>query len=79
MAQVFQLIVISPGDPHLEGGLINEDWHAAISAASGPRTICGIQLEGNDGIGPGLIREGKVTCRSCLDMIEQIKAIRRWQ
>lgn len=78
MAEVFQMVATDKNHPAFEPGLINGDYHAAISGDS-IRTICGIQLDGEDGVAAGPTKEGPVTCGICYSIIEEIKSIRNWK
>ncbi len=76
MTIVVQLIITDADNRHFEPGLINGDWHASLSIDN--RTVCGIQLDGDDGYA-GEAAEGVVTCPICLVIIEEIKAMRNWK
>lgn len=54
--------------------LLNNDTHAT----SGERTLCGVQLDGDDGIKP-LFFDCHVTCEICIGIIKDVKKLRRWQ
>jgi len=58
--------------------LINDDLHTSISYTES-QTLCGIQLDAEDGIKPGECINGPVTCAICLSIIEEIKSIRKWR
>lgn len=77
MAKVFQIIATS-SEGLAEEAVQNGTWHAAISSDA-PRTVCGIQLEGDDGIASGPDKEGKVTCQTCRKLIDQIQSIKNWR
>lgn len=80
MATVFQLVLsgertLAPVDHDL----VNVGhWHVGIST-SHPITLCGIQLEGEDGITVGPEKEGRVTCPICRRVIEQVQSIKNWK
>lgn len=76
MARVFQIIATNENDRHFEPQLINGEWHTAIQ---GDRSLCGIQLDGDDGYWLSEYREGVVTCPQCLFVIRGVKKIRNWQ
>ena len=76
MAKVFQIIQIND-DKHFESALVNGAWHFGIHSDAA-RTVCGIQLEGDDGIAAGPERDGTVTCLLCREVISQIKALDKW-
>ena len=78
MAKVFQMIASDPGNRHFESQIVNGAWHAFLSYA-GPSTVCGIQLDGDDGLMPGPGKEGKVTCAVCRAIIAEIQSIRDWK
>ena len=61
-----------------EEGISLDEWHAVVSYPY-PRTVCGLQLEGEDGERHLPEVEGRVTCGTCLREIEQIKSIRNWK
>lgn len=72
MAKIFQ-IVESEDD-----SLLNEWWHVAVSYPWA-HTVCGVQLEGDDGVVAGKEKNGIATCPVCIGIIEEIKAIRNWR
>lgn len=78
MANVFQIIASDKDHPSFEPDLILADYHVEIGTA-GARTVCGIQLEGEDGVTAGPIKVGPVTCPICRNIIKEIKAIRKWE
>lgn len=80
MAKVFKIIQTENNrEFELFGAsLVTNDNHVALSYA-GPRTVCGIQLDGDDGIASGDTFEGEITCISCYRIIVEIKSIRNWQ
>lgn len=73
MARVIQIIEHDEGS-HIVDGL----WHAIVNFPY-PRTVCGLQLEGEDGCVTSPEIEGRVTCGTCQREIEQIKSIRNWK
>lgn len=80
MAEVFQIVATNAEDRHFEPDLVRSgEWHAAISAGTGPRTICGIQLEGDDGYSSGETKQGRVTCFGCRSLLAEIQAIKNWK
>lgn len=78
MAEVFQLITTDINNKWHEDALIDGTWHVDYSYDGTRRTLCGVQLDGDDGIGPGPSRKGRVTCILCRGVIQQIKAIKNW-
>lgn len=76
MAQILQIVETDQHHEHFEPAVINDDWHALIF---GDRTVCGMQLDGADGYGPGPITTGFVTCPLCGTIIDHIQAIRNWR
>ncbi len=78
MARVFQIIATNSEHDHFEESLIDDDWHVAIEGDA-LRTACGIQLEGDDGYAGGPDKNGYVTCKLCINLIEQFKSIRKWR
>lgn len=80
MATVFQMIVSNKNARHHYAAVsvVDEKWHAAFSVGS-PKTVCGIQLEGDDGVVSGPEKEGRVTCPTCRAVIEQIQNIKNWR
>lgn len=78
MAKVIQIIATDRRNPYFEPQTVTDDWHA-VSSIDAPRTVCGYQLEGDDGTGPGPEREGRVTCPTCRKIIEEIQAIEGWR
>lgn len=79
MAKVVQIITTDSSHSHYEPDIIEGDWHATMGCCDAHRTVCGIQLEGDDGYGPSDEREGKVTCPICRNIIEEIQQIKRWR
>jgi hypothetical protein len=79
MARVFQIVATNQQDSHFEKDIVDSgEWHAGISYDA-PRTICGIQLEGDDGYAQGPEKSGRVTCQTCRTIIEQVQRIRAWK
>lgn len=79
MADVFQIIATDKDHEWYDESLVESgEWHAGYSIDD-PRTVCGIQLMGEDGIAPGPIKKGKVTCPVCIAVMTQIKAIKNWK
>lgn len=79
MAEIVQIIATNKSDRNFEPQIVNDDWHGVISYGLGPRTVCGIQLEGDDGYTGGESKNGFITCHVCLGIVREIKAIQRWQ
>lgn len=77
MAKVIQIIPSGEINKHFEPDLIDGLWHVVVATA-GPRTLCGIQLDGDDGIMGGEEQVGRVTCQTCRNLIKEVKAIRNW-
>ena len=78
MAQVFQLIATDRNHRHFEEVLADDTWHVSLRRGDG-RTLCGVQMDGEDGIGPGPCKNGPVTCPICRGTIEEIQAIKDWE
>ena len=74
MARVIQIIEAESVDENL----VNGAWHSAVSYPY-PHTVCGVQLEGEDGVKASPEIEGRVTCRVCISVITEIKALRKWK
>jgi len=55
------------------------EWHAFVTAGDDPRTICGIQMNGEDGYAPLYEKEGKVSCITCRSLLEAYQAIKNWK
>ena len=72
MAKVIQIIESD------EDALVDGKWHAALIYPY-PHTICGVQLEGEDGVVPSDEKDGKVTCTGCRTIIEEIQQIKNWR
>lgn len=80
MANVVKIVATDSKNKHFEEDVAdNKTWHAVTTVPDGPRTICGIQLEGDDGYGPGKDKEGKVTCQVCRSIIKDIQRIKKWR
>lgn len=77
MATVFQFIATDAEHENFESELLNGDWHVGLSLDN--RTVCGIQLDGDDGYAAGPEKTGVVTCPICLCIIDEIKGIRNWK
>lgn len=77
MARVYQLIKSEEEHERFEPGLVNGDWHAPIAHTG--TTVCGVQLDGDDGITTGPIKDGPITCPTCLAIVSEIKAIREYR
>ncbi len=78
MARVFQMVITNKNEPFFERETVDGSFHVEISYA-GPRTLCGIQLDGDDGIAAGPEIQGRVTCFGCLSIISEIKKLRKWR
>ncbi len=76
--RVFQMVATNECHPHFDRSLIDELYHAYLGYA-GPRTVCGIQLDGDDGVAPGPDEEGFVTCPQCACIIEEIQRMENWR
>ena len=74
MAKVIQIIEATNEDENL----VNGAWHAVVSYPY-PHTVCGVQLEGEDGVVSSPEIEGRVTCHVCQSTIIEIKSIRNWR
>lgn len=77
MARVFQLIKSKEDHKRFDPGLVNGDWHAPIAYTG--TTVCGVQLDGDEGIITGPAKNGVITCPGCLAIVSEIKAIRGWR
>lgn len=73
MARVITIIEHDEGE-HIVNGL----WHAVVSYPY-PCTVCGQQLEGEDGCVTSEEVDGIVTCPVCARVIEEVQAIRNWR
>lgn len=71
MAKVIQIIEATKEDEI-------SAWHAIVSYPY-PHTVCGVQLEGEDGVVSSPEVEGRVTCLVCQSIIVEIKSIRNWK
>lgn len=78
MARVFRMIATDRDHDYFEPSLIDGTYHVA-TIYGGPRTLCGIQLDGDDGVDGGEEVEGPVTCHGCLLLIREIKAIENYE
>ena len=78
MAKIVQMIATDPSHKHFEKDQVSELWHAVIGDADAIRTVCGIQLEGDDGASGGEEKEGRVTCLTCRRLIGEIQKIKNW-
>ena len=80
MAKIVQIVATDPDNPNFEADLAEAGtWHAIATAGDAVRTVCGVQLEGDDGYGPGDDKEGKVTCQLCRSILADIQAIKGWR
>ncbi len=69
---VVQIVTLDSDDPYYEANIVTDHWHGVLSYA-GPRTICGIQLDNEDGYGPSPSQKDKpVTCPHCITIINEI-------
>ena len=57
---------------------VSDEWHCVCSYPY-PRTACGIQLEGEDGIVVSPEVSGYVTCGTCQRVIAEMKSVRNWK
>lgn len=72
MARIIQIIRAD------DESIITEEWHA-VKAFPYNSTVCGLQLEGEDGVETSKEISGVVTCGTCYRIIEEIKSIRGWK
>lgn len=72
MAGVFQLIATNKDDANFEEALIDGVWHFALNMDC-MRTACGVQLDGDDGYAAGPSKAGRVTCKLCRSVINQVR------
>ena len=80
MAKIVQIEATNPNDRNFEPTIVEADeWHAIMSAGGCIRTVCGIQLEGDDGYHSGPERKGRVTCQMCRSILEDIQSIKGWR
>ncbi len=80
MAKVVQIVATNHLHKNFEASLVESgEWHAITSATDAVRTVCGIQLEGDDGYSGGHTKEGKVTCHLCRNIIADIQSIKNWR
>ena len=78
MAQVFQIIATDESHKHFEREQVeNGYWHVRLYVMN--TTLCGIQLDGDDGISAGQSIQGIVTCPICHSIIQEVKSIRNWK
>jgi hypothetical protein len=77
MAKVFQIVASGEDSLRFADDLVNGDWHADLRLTN--TTVCGIQLDGDDGVTPGRSKEGEVTCLTCRSIIEEIQSIKNWR
>lgn len=69
---VVQIVTLDSDAKYYESNIITDHWHGILSY-SGPRTICGIQLDNEDGYGPGVPQmASRVTCSHCITIINEI-------
>jgi hypothetical protein len=78
MAQVFQFVATGEDVPHADLSVVGGGvWHVA-----GPidnHSLCGTQMDGDDGYMPGPAKSGRVTCWQCREIIAAVKKIRGWE
>jgi hypothetical protein len=77
MAQVFQFVATGEDVPHADLSMIDGSWHVAEPIES--RSLCGIQMDGDDGYAPGENKNGRVTCHHCRKIIETVQQIEDWR
>ncbi len=77
MATVFQMVATNEAGGS-ESFVADGEWHAGISVDD-PRTVCGIQCNGEDGYEPGPEKKGRVTCKVCRNILNQIQSIKGWK
>jgi len=75
MAKVLQIESVGNA---VDENYVNGAWHAVL-AYPYPHTVCGIQLEGEDGVIASKEVDGVVTCNVCIGIISETKAIRKWK
>jgi hypothetical protein len=73
MAKVFEMIATNEEDKHYEDSIPNSGFH--VQSPIEYRTLCGIQMDGDDGVASGRTQEGRVTCPICLAIIEYCQTI----
>lgn len=61
-----------------ESNYVSDEWHL-VCGYPYPRTACGIQLEGEDGVVTSPEATGYVTCGICQRVIEEMKSVRSWK
>lgn len=71
VATIFQIIKA------FDNGLVDGEWHTYVMFPY-PHTVCGIQLEGEDGVVAGPEYQGRVTCSTCRRILEEIQSIKKW-
>lgn len=80
MAKIVQIVATNADHADFEKELVDSgDWHAMMTAGDACRTVCGVQLEGDDGYHSGPERKGRVTCQVCRAILEDIQSIKRWR
>jgi len=72
MARVIQIIAAD------DDNYVSDKWHC-VCGYPYPRTACGYQMEGEDGVVTSPEKEGVATCGTCQRIIQEIKAIRAWK
>jgi hypothetical protein len=72
MAKVIQIVESD------EDALVDGEWHAILMYPY-QHTVCGVQLEGEDGVMASPERNGKVTCTGCRRTIDEIQKIKNWK
>jgi hypothetical protein len=72
MSKVIKIIATNENDKNFEAQLVNDEWHGFIEFPE-MRTICGIQLQGDDGYAGSDEADGNITCGICTGIIEAIK------
>jgi len=79
MAKVIQVVATDKNHQCYDSKIVDDAyWHASYSVDD-IRTICGMQLAGEDGIAPGPTREGTVTCPTCRKILSEIQSIKNWR
>lgn len=80
MATVVKFAATNAMNKHYEDNIVDAgQWHAFITAGDDPRTICGIQMNGEDGYAPLHEKNGKVTCMTCRSLLEAYQSIKNWK
>jgi hypothetical protein len=72
MARIIQIIEAD------DSNYVSDEWHC-VCAYPYPRTACGYQLEGEDGVVASPEIEGHVTCGTCQRVIEDMQSVRNWK